>query len=67
MRSITEDDAHLQLVVGSWPLDYDARALRELPFAVEPTRYPPGFRVRKRGLAPADYPEALQRVLYALG
>ncbi|WP_287372190.1 transcription-repair coupling factor [Oceanithermus sp.] len=67
VRSITEDDAHLQLVVGSWPLDYDARALRELPFVVEPTRYPPGFRVRKRGLAPADYPEALQRVLYALG
>ena len=67
VRSITEDDAYLQLVVGRWPLDYDAAALRSLPFAVEPTRYPPGFRVRKLGLAPKDYPEALQRVLYALG
>ncbi len=66
VRSITEDATHLQLTLGSWPLDYDARALRELPFAAEPTRYPPGFRVSKRGLDPAHYPEALTRLLYVL-
>jgi len=64
--SITEDSTHLQVVTGSWPLDYDARALRELPAASEPTRYPPGFRMRKRGLDPAEYPAALQRLLYTL-
>jgi len=67
VRSITEDATHLQLTLGGWPLDYDARALRELPFAAEPTRYPPGFRVAKRGLAPEHYPEVLQRLLYVLG
>lgn len=67
VRSITEDATHLHLVVGSWPIDYDARGLRELPFTAEPTRYPPGFRIAKRGLAPEGYPKALIRVLYQLG
>ncbi len=48
-------------------LDYDARALRRLPFSVEATRYPPGFSIKKRGLKPADLPGAVTDVLYLLG
>jgi transcription-repair coupling factor (superfamily II helicase) len=48
-------------------LDYDAKALKELPFGVEPTRYPPGFKMRKRGLKPEEMLEAISRVLYLVG
>ncbi|MDZ7801288.1 MAG: transcription-repair coupling factor [Trueperaceae bacterium] len=48
-------------------LDYDPRKLRELPFKVEATRYPPGFSVRKRELSSSDLPKALQRLLYLVG
>jgi len=48
-------------------LDYAPRKLRELPFHVEATRYPPGFSIRKRDLASADLPQALQRLLYVVG
>jgi transcription-repair coupling factor (superfamily II helicase) len=62
--SITEDLTHLQVVFPRWPLDYDAKALRQLPFRVELTQYPPGFRLEKKGLKPRDYPEALLQALY---
>jgi transcription-repair coupling factor (superfamily II helicase) len=48
-------------------LDYDPRKLRELPYAAEATRYPPGFSVKKRGLKTADLPQALQQLLYVVG
>ena len=48
-------------------LDYDPRSLRDLPFPVEATRYPPGFSVKKRGQKSADLPKALQRLLYTVG
>ncbi|MDZ7708157.1 MAG: transcription-repair coupling factor [Trueperaceae bacterium] len=48
-------------------LDYDPRKLRDLAFTAEATRYPPGFSVKKRGLASADVPQALQQLLYAVG
>ncbi|WP_457637257.1 transcription-repair coupling factor [Oceanithermus sp.] len=64
--SITEDRDHLQLVVASWPPDYDAAGLRGLGFSVEVTRYPPGFRIGKRGLRPEQYLEAIIRLLYLL-
>ncbi|GAB5601733.1 transcription-repair coupling factor [Thermus sp. FJN-A] len=62
--SLTEDLTHLQAVFGHWPLDYDARGLKNLPFRVELVQYPPGFRLEKRGLRPRDYPEALMEALY---
>ncbi|WP_457630719.1 transcription-repair coupling factor [Oceanithermus sp.] len=64
--SITEDREHIQLVASSWPLDYDAAGVRALGVSVEETRYPPGLRIAKRGLAPADYPAAIVRLLYLL-
>ncbi|WP_456476933.1 transcription-repair coupling factor [Oceanithermus sp.] len=66
VRSITEEATHIQLVLPAWPPDYDARALRELPYRIEPTRYPPGFRIDKRGLRPAERLDAIARLLYAL-
>ncbi len=62
--SITEDMLHLQIAFQTPRLDYDARALRALPFRVEATQYPPGFRVPKKGLTPEGYMEALLEVLY---
>ncbi len=62
--SLTEDLTHLQAVFPRWPLDYDAKALRQLPFRVELTQYPPGFRLEKKGLKPREYPEALLQALY---
>ncbi len=48
-------------------LDYDAKRLKALPFQAEPTRYPPGFSVKKRGLKDVDVPGALMELLYGLG
>ena len=62
--SLTEDLTHLQAVFARWPLDYDPKALKALPFRVELTQYPPGFRLEKKNLRPRDYPEALMEVLY---
>ncbi|MCS7067622.1 MAG: transcription-repair coupling factor [Meiothermus sp.] len=62
--SITEDMLHLQMAFQTPRLDYDAKALRALPFRVEPTQYPPGFRIPKKGLAPGEYVQAISEVLY---
>ncbi len=62
--SIAEGLTHLEVVFPRYPLDYDARGLKGLPFRVEPTQYPPGFRLEKKGLRPRDYPEALMEALY---
>ncbi|BCZ91800.1 transcription-repair-coupling factor [Thermus thermophilus] len=62
--SITEGLTHLEVVFPRYPLDYDARGLKGLPYRVELTQYPPGFRLEKKGLRPRDYPEALMEVLY---
>jgi hypothetical protein len=40
----------VQLAFHQAEIDYDARRIKELAFAVEPTRYPPGFSIKKRGL-----------------
>jgi len=64
--SITEDRDHIQLVASRWPLDYDAAGVRSLGFAAEETRYPPGFRIAKRGLRPDEYARAAIRLLYQL-
>ncbi|SDE69281.1 transcription-repair coupling factor (superfamily II helicase) [Thermus arciformis] len=62
--SITEGLTHLEVVFPRYPLDYDARGLKGLPYRVELTQYPPGFRLEKKGLRPRDYPEALMEALY---
>ncbi|AEB11979.1 transcription-repair coupling factor [Marinithermus hydrothermalis] len=65
--SITEDLTHIQVVMGRWPLDYDARGLRSFPQRVEVTQHPPGFRVEKKGLEPGQYPQVLMDLLYLVG
>ena len=56
VATISEHMTDVQIAFHGDTLDYDARRLRELRFQVEPTRYPPGFSIKKRGLG---NPEAL--------
>ena len=56
VATITEHMTDVQIAFHGDSLDYDARRIRELRFQVEPTRYPPGFSIKKRGLGT---PEAL--------
>jgi transcription-repair coupling factor (superfamily II helicase) len=65
--SIKEHMTDVEIAFGGESVDYDARRVRELPFSVEPTRYPPGFSVKKRGMAAGDIPAAISSVLYACG
>ncbi|MFO7544926.1 MAG: transcription-repair coupling factor [Trueperaceae bacterium] len=48
-------------------IDYDAKTLKSMSFAVEPTRYPPGFSIKKRGQKTGDLPGAVMEVLYLVG
>ncbi len=48
-------------------LDYDAKRMKGLAFSVEPTTYPPGFSIKKRGLKAADIPGAIMELLYLVG
>jgi transcription-repair coupling factor (superfamily II helicase) len=45
-------------------LDYDAKAMKELPHSIEPKKYPPGFSLKKRGLKADELVEAVTRILY---
>lgn len=65
--SITEDMLHLQIAFETARLDYDAKALRALPFRIEPTQYPPGFRIHKKGLPAQEFIQAISEVLYLVG
>lgn len=65
--SITEDMLHLQIAFQNSGLDYDAKALRALPFRVEPTQYPPGFRIPKKGLQAQAFIQTISDVLYLVG
>lgn len=65
--SITEDLTWLQLVFERWPIDYDAKALRALPYRIELTQYPPGFRIAKKGLGQEQYSQAVSDLLYLVG
>src|SRR5690606_40519905 len=40
-------------------LDYDTKRMKGLSFSAEPTTYPPGFSIKKRGLKAADIPGAI--------
>ncbi len=54
VATITEHMTDVQITFRGDALDYDARRIRELRYTVEPTRYPPGFSIKKRGLGGAD-------------
>ncbi|MEX2501512.1 MAG: transcription-repair coupling factor [Trueperaceae bacterium] len=69
VAAITEHMTDVQITFQASfdQIDYDPRSLRDLPFAVEATRYPPGFSIKKKGLAQADLPGAVQKLLYGVG
>ncbi len=54
VATITEHMTDVQIAFHDDALDYDARRIRELRFKVEPTRYPPGFSIKKRGLGEGE-------------
>ena len=45
-------------------IDYDARGLQKLPYTIETTPYPPGFKLKKRGLDPISLLKAIADILY---
>jgi transcription-repair coupling factor (superfamily II helicase) len=57
-------DVQITFENDSGSLDYDARAIKELKFTVEPTRYPPGFSIKKRGLNTEALLDAINQVLF---
>jgi len=60
-------DVQLSFADGLDDIDFDNRKLKQLPFSVEATRYPPGFSIKKRGLKAEALPGAVQDVLYLVG
>lgn len=54
VATIKEHMTDVQIAFHGDSLDYDARRIRELRFQVEPTRYPPGFSIKKRGLGEGE-------------
>ena len=60
-------DVQLSFDTALETLDYDAKRMKSLPFSVEPTTYPPGFSIKKRGLKAADIPGAIMELLYQVG
>jgi len=62
--TIKEHLTDIQLSFAQEAIDYDARGLKRLPYAVESTRYPPGFSLKKRGLKSDEMLRALSEVLY---
>ena len=64
--TIAEHMTDVQLSFEQETIDYDAKALKALPYSVEPTRYPPGFSIKKKGLKGRGL-EAISDVLYLCG
>lgn len=60
-------DIQLSFAADQESLDYNVKELRGLPYSVEPTRYPPGFSLKKRGLRGAEPLKAIQQILYLVG
>ncbi len=65
--SIKEHMTDVQISFEMEEVDYDARGVRTLPYGVEPTRYPPGFSIKKRGLKMDELVMAISKVLYLCG
>lgn len=64
VATITEHMTDVQVAFAGDSVDYDAKGLRELKHNVEPTRFPPGFSLKKRGLKPDKLVQALTDMLY---
>ncbi len=60
-------DVQLSFETAFETIDYDAKRMKGLAFSVEPTTYPPGFSIKKRGLKAADLPGAVMELLYLVG
>ena len=67
VATITEHMTDIQLTFHHDSLDYDARGIKGLRFDAQPTRYPPGFSLKKRGLKEDEVLQAVQEVLYLCG
>ena len=65
--TIAEHMTDIQISFAQEKIDYDAKGIRELSYTVEPTRYPPGFSLKKRGLKGIDALTALSEILYLCG
>lgn len=65
--TIAEHMTDIQISFEQERIDYDAKKLKELRYQVEPTRYPPGFSLKKRGLEKDAILGALQEILYLCG
>lgn len=69
VATIKEHMTDVQVAFGAdlESIDYDAKRLKALQFQVEPTRYPPGFSIKRRGLKDTEVPGALMELLYLVG
>ncbi len=65
--SIKEHLSDYQISFEHDNIDYDAAEIKRLAFRVEPSRYPPGFSIKKRSLNKVDILTAITKVLYLCG
>jgi transcription-repair coupling factor (superfamily II helicase) len=62
--SVKEHMTDIQVSFEQERIDYDARGLKGLPYTALPTRYPPGFSLKKRGLKAEETLRAISDILY---
>lgn len=67
VATITEHMTDVQLSFHQETIDYDARGIKKLPYNIEPTRYPPGFSLKRRHLKEHEVMSALSAILYLCG
>ena len=62
--SIKEHLTDYQISFEKDDFNYDAAEIKNLAFKTEPSRYPPGFSIKKKSLGKTDILTALTKVLY---
>lgn len=62
--SVSDTLTSVQIAFESRAIDYDARGMKQLPFRVDATRYPPGLAIRKSGVDPQDLAGCVLQVLF---
>ncbi len=62
--SIREHLTDFQISFEKDDFNYDASEIKNLNFKAEPSRYPPGFSIKKKNLAKTDILSALSKLLY---